>query len=40
MFYVLRNGSTIKKSLSRSSSGYFRLDGKEGLLGGPNGKAD
>jgi protein disulfide-isomerase len=42
LFYVLRNGPTIKKSLSRSSSGYFRLDGKEGLLGGPtsNGKAD
>ncbi|RMZ86443.1 hypothetical protein DV736_g6334, partial [Chaetothyriales sp. CBS 134916] len=40
LFYVLRNGPTIKKSLSRSSSGYFKLDGKDGLLGVPNGKAD
>ena len=40
LLYVLRNGTTIKKSLSRSSSGYFKLDGKEGLLGAPNGKAD
>ncbi|RMD42881.1 hypothetical protein DV735_g2242, partial [Chaetothyriales sp. CBS 134920] len=31
---------TIKKSLSRSSSGYFKLDGKDGLLGVANGKAD
>ena len=37
---LLRNGPTIRKSLSRSSSGYFKLDGKEGLLGAPNGKAD
>ncbi|KAK5044720.1 hypothetical protein LTR84_010494 [Exophiala bonariae] len=37
---VLRNGTTIKRSLSRNSSGYFQLDGKEGLLGTTNGKAD
>ncbi|RMZ86064.1 hypothetical protein DV737_g9, partial [Chaetothyriales sp. CBS 132003] len=40
LFYVLRNGPTIKKNLSRSSSGYFKLDGKDGLLGVANGKAD
>ncbi|KAL6248725.1 hypothetical protein RBB50_003787 [Rhinocladiella similis] len=40
LLYVLRNGTTIKRSLSRNSSGYFHLDGKEGLLGGSNGKAD
>ncbi|RMZ81459.1 hypothetical protein DV738_g2256, partial [Chaetothyriales sp. CBS 135597] len=40
LFYVLRNSPTIKKSLSRSSSGYFKLDGKDGLLGVANGKAD
>lgn len=37
---VLRNGTTIKRTLSRNSSGYFQLDGKEGLLGTTNGKAD
>ncbi|RVX67270.1 hypothetical protein B0A52_09307 [Exophiala mesophila] len=37
---ILRNGTTIKRSLSRNSSGYFQLDGKEGLLGNNNGKAD
>ncbi|KIY01005.1 uncharacterized protein Z520_03671 [Fonsecaea multimorphosa CBS 102226] len=40
LFWVLRNGSTIKRTLSRNSSGYFHLDGKEGLLGTTNGKAD
>jgi len=40
LFYVLKNGTTIKKSWHRSSSGYFHLDGKEGLLGNTNGKAD
>lgn len=41
LFFVLRNGQIIKKTLSRSSSGYFKLDGKEGgLLGQSNGKAD
>jgi protein disulfide-isomerase len=42
LFWVLRNGATIKKSLSRNGSGYFYLDGsgKEGLLGAVNGKAD
>ncbi|KIW17202.1 protein disulfide-isomerase domain [Exophiala spinifera] len=40
LLYVLKNGTTIKRSLSRNSSGYFNLDGKEGLLGGSNGKAD
>ncbi|ETI22653.1 protein disulfide-isomerase domain [Cladophialophora carrionii CBS 160.54] len=40
LFWVLKNGATIKKSLSRTSSGYFHLDGKEGLLGTTNGKAD
>lgn len=40
LLWVLRNGSTIKKSLSRNSSGYFNLDGKEGLLGTTNGKSD
>jgi len=37
---VLKNGTTIKRTLSRNSSGYFQLDGKEGLLGTTNGKAD
>ncbi|KAK5559399.1 hypothetical protein LTR46_002441 [Exophiala xenobiotica] len=40
LLYVLKNGTTIKRSLSRNSSGYFHLDGKEGLLGTTNGKAD
>ncbi|EXJ90274.1 protein disulfide-isomerase [Capronia coronata CBS 617.96] len=40
LLYVLKNGTTIKKSLSRNSSGYFHLEGKEGLLGMTNGKAD
>ncbi|KAK4937621.1 hypothetical protein LTR10_021767 [Elasticomyces elasticus] len=40
LLYVLKNGTTIKKSLSRNSSGYFHLDGKEGILGTTNGKAD
>ncbi|KAJ9609544.1 hypothetical protein H2200_005871 [Cladophialophora chaetospira] len=40
LFWVLRNGPTIKKSLSRNSSGYFHLEGKEGLLGMREGKAD
>jgi protein disulfide-isomerase len=37
---VLRNGSQIRQTMSRTSSGYFKLDGKEGLLGTPGGKAD
>jgi protein disulfide-isomerase len=40
LFVILRNGTTIKRSLSRNSSGYFHLEGKEGLLGTTNGKAD
>jgi protein disulfide-isomerase len=40
LLYVLKNGTTIKRSLSRNSSGYFHLDGKEGILGTTNGKAD
>ncbi|KAI1618952.1 protein disulfide-isomerase [Exophiala viscosa] len=40
LLYILKNGTTIKKSLSRNSSGYFHLDGKEGILGTTNGKAD
>ncbi|KIX02447.1 protein disulfide-isomerase domain [Rhinocladiella mackenziei CBS 650.93] len=40
LVYVLKNGTTIRRSLSRNSSGYFHLDGKEGLLGTTNGKAD
>ena len=41
LFCVLRNGERVRGVLSRNSSGYFKLDGKEGgLLGGPNGKAD
>ena len=40
LFWVLKNGATIKKTLSRNGSGYFQLDGKEGLLGTTNGKAD
>ena len=40
LLYVLRNGTSIKRSLSRNSSGFFHLDGKEGLLGTANGKAD
>ena len=42
LFYILRNGEKVRKTLSRNSSGYFKLDGKEGLLGGgtANGKAD
>ena len=35
LFYVVRNGTALKDVISRSSSGYFHLDGKEGLLGGP-----
>ena len=40
LFWVLKNGATIKKTLSRNSSGYFHLEGKEGLLGMREGKAD
>lgn len=41
LLYILKNGtSSIKKNLSRNSSGHFHLDGKEGLLGMTNGKAD
>ena len=47
LFYILRNGERVRRGLSssRNSSGYFRLDGKEGGLlngggGGGNGKAD
>lgn len=36
---IVRNG--MKNGFKRSGSGFFRLDGKEGLLGSPNGaKAD
>jgi len=37
LFAVLRNGTTIRKSLGQTNGGYFHLDGREGLLGG---KAD
>lgn len=40
LLWVLKNGTTIKRTLSRNSSGYFHLDGREGLLGTTNGKAD
>jgi protein disulfide-isomerase len=39
LFWVLRNGESIRKTLGKSSSGYFNLDGKEGLLGNTE-KAD
>ena len=36
---IVRNG--MKNGFTRSGSGFFRLDGKEGLLGNPTGaKAD
>jgi len=40
LLYVLKNGTSIKRSLSRNSSGYFQIESKEGLLGVSNGKAD
>jgi protein disulfide-isomerase len=40
LLVVLRNGREIRQTLSRNSSGYFRVGEKDGLLGHGAGKAD
>jgi hypothetical protein len=38
--WVVTRNEKVRKTLSRNSSGYFKLDGKEGLLGGGGTKGD